>query len=755
LLAFWGTVYGLIDHNDFEKITGGVILTGLSINTETCSYNYAWQGGGCSISTLAGGSAAALPYEPGGVRNLFIEDNTFTGTGAGITALDTSYSGGRLIFRHNILNNAMLYAHWTSGNSVNSLWWEVYNNTFTNGGGTLPYPMRIHGGGTGLIYNNTISGYSGNNIQLGEGRNPAQAQSGAPTGYCDGTNPWDGNAGDPAAPGWPCLSQTGRDAGKSLAQIQAGDKQASFPLYMWSNGPQARCSNPSASGGACDNSFNVGVSFGFNNYFKSTPHPNGDVDYSRTTSQPTGAGTHTLNYTPYQYPHPLQGSGGGADTTPPTVAATNPTTAATNVSINTNIDVTFSEAIDPATVTTSTFVLTNTSTSAVISAVVTYASNVVTVNPVSSLAATTQYTLTIRGGGTNPVVRDVAGNALAANAVVNFTTGSSDTTPPTVSVTSPLSGVTGVLAANDVTVTFSEAMLPSTINATTFTLVQTSNSASVGAVVSYAGLTATLNPTVNLSSNTQYTATITGATDLAGNALPAYSWNFTTEIIPFVEPLPPSLKITFDDNQVIDNTTVFKDSSTNRAHCISTLGFTPVIVPGKFGNGASFDGNDFITCPYTTQTDLENNFTISGWFKFNSTVTNRRTVIMKGALGGTNVFSLEPYNGYSAPNLRSHFGYKQAGFGYNALPANSVITDTNWHHMVVVFTNGASGIKLWVDGVLTTKTNTLLIEKSVASIWLGRGLGTTAGFNGIMDEVTFYGAALNDTQVQSIIDRQQ
>ncbi len=180
--------------------------------------------------------------------------------------------------------------------------------------------MRLHGGGTGLIYNNTFVGWPVSAIRLGEGRLLEQGQGSAPLLYCDdpGGHDWDGNAGDPQAPGWPCLALTGRAAGKTMAQIRAGDKQGSFPLYIWNNGPQDRCYDSSASGSACDNRFGVTIYSGVN-YFKSTPHAtsgfgNGDVDYCINASQPAGCGTRTLIYTPLVYPHPLQGA---SDTTPP------------------------------------------------------------------------------------------------------------------------------------------------------------------------------------------------------------------------------------------------------------------------------------------------------------------------------------------------------------------------------------------------------------------------------------------------------
>jgi hypothetical protein len=285
------------------------IWTGLTLDSET---------GATAQTSLGAWAAAALPYLPGAANNgnyLYIEDNTFVGSDPTqvYSIKDTMYTGGRTVIRHNTVTNAMIYSHWTSHGTINSEWMEVYNNSFTaTAGNIVPYPVRMQGGGTGLFYNNKVLGYSQLNYYIGEGRVAGQSQ--APLNFCDGTNPWDGNAGDPAAPGWPCLIQTGRAAGVPIANIIAGtQKQASFPLYLWNNGRQDFCYDPTATDGPCDNSTVAGpINTQSVPYFKSTPHTvtgggygQGDVDFSVTASQPAGAGNHTLVYTPYQYPHPM------------------------------------------------------------------------------------------------------------------------------------------------------------------------------------------------------------------------------------------------------------------------------------------------------------------------------------------------------------------------------------------------------------------------------------------------------------------
>jgi hypothetical protein len=88
------------------------------------------------------------------------------------------------------------------------------------------------------------------------------------------------------------------------------------------------------------------------------------------------------------------------------------------------VTATFSEAMDPATINTTTVQLRN-SSNTLIAATVTYnaTSRVVTLNPNSTLSAFARYTVTIRGGTTDPRVKDLAGNALGANRTWSFTTG--------------------------------------------------------------------------------------------------------------------------------------------------------------------------------------------------------------------------------------------------------------------------------------------------------------------------------------------
>jgi hypothetical protein len=111
---------------------------------------------------------------------------------------------------------------------------------------------------------------------------------------------------------------------------------------------------------------------------------------------------------------------GGADTTPPTIISVAPADGASGVSVTPAISASFSEAIDPATVTTSTMTLARGGTA--VASTVSYDGTTKTANltPSASLLASTAYTVTVKGGTSG--VKDIAGNALASDRVWTFTT---------------------------------------------------------------------------------------------------------------------------------------------------------------------------------------------------------------------------------------------------------------------------------------------------------------------------------------------
>ena len=105
-----------------------------------------------------------------------------------------------------------------------------------------------------------------------------------------------------------------------------------------------------------------------------------------------------------------------------------------------------------------------------------------------------------------------------------------DLTDPTITARSPAPGATDVAIGTDVTVTFSEAVVPPTDWASAVTLRAEGSGTDVPAVVTANGAVVTLDPSGDLTPSTEYTVTVDGSVaDAAGNALGADdTWSFTT-----------------------------------------------------------------------------------------------------------------------------------------------------------------------------------------------------------------------------------
>jgi hypothetical protein len=216
-----------------------------------------------------------------------------------------------------------------------------------------------------------------------------------------------------------------------------------------------------------------------------------------------------------------------SDTTSPSVTATRPVSAATNVTYNTALTATFNEKMDATTVNASNFTLKYGISNAV-SGKVSYSGTTATFKPDSVLLPNTTYTATITAG-----VKDQAGNFMASPFSWNFTTGTTpDTIPPSVISTSPNDGVINVDRNDVISAMFSEAMDNSSFNAVTFT-VKDSGGVAVSGSITYNDFTktATFTPSTTLAYARTYTAKISkNVKDLAGNAMSSDKiWSFTTK----------------------------------------------------------------------------------------------------------------------------------------------------------------------------------------------------------------------------------
>ena len=287
-LRFYGSLFGVTDHN-----TG--IAYGMSaefINTN----NLTWPRDGVNCTGGWGDGSWAYPLAPGTIKAHYIEDNTWSGSA--LSAIVDSNNGARTVVRRNTLNYAYVGSHGTDTGQRyrGQRWLEVYDNTFNFPQGVgIDFAIWIRGG-SGIVTNNRVyvdrqTGFNWfvKHLNL---RSSDLTRTYPPWGFCDGTQPWDGNSRDASGSGYRCLDQSGSGTSVDFKDTDVPPnipaQHTLEPIYVWgnfANNVPENCGNQSWSCGS------DGVVVAGRDIIYGRPRP---------------------GYVAFTYPHPLAASAGAA-----------------------------------------------------------------------------------------------------------------------------------------------------------------------------------------------------------------------------------------------------------------------------------------------------------------------------------------------------------------------------------------------------------------------------------------------------------
>ena len=298
-------------------------------------------------------------------------------------------------------------------------------------------------------------------------------------------------------------------------------------------------------------------------------------------------------------------TGLGADLTYPSVSAYNPPNGYRGVGINVNPVFQFSKRLDVISYNTSNVYLYNNNTGQypAVTVIPSADRTSVTIQPVSPLLPSTQYCMYAYG------VYDLVGNATYTAPC--FITGlAADTTPPVISLMNPPNGATTAINA---TLYFyvSKQVDPLTFNTTAAVALKTTTGGTPFAGTTSLGSdlqTITFKPTGNLASNTSYTVSISGFTDITGNTVTPFTGQFFTNNTGVA-----------DTVQAIISSTVPAANATGIAtNATITLNYSKPIDP------ISVNGNTIYI--YNDQTGYVGNNAQGGYFHFKTAATADTTV---------------------------------------------------------------------------------------------------------------------------------
>jgi len=212
----------------------------------------------------------------------------------------------------------------------------------------------------------------------------------------------------------------------------------------------------------------------------------------------------------------------GADVTPPTVTAVSPYNGQLDAPVNVVPAITFSEPIDPTSITGG-VVLRDNQTGGVVQTSVSLGvdNRTVSIQPGTALQPNLPYGVNISAG-----LRDLSGNPASPTSFSFRTSAASDTTAPEIVVTSPTTGATAIPINAQLVVQFDEPVAEYSL--TQVVLRTGGNGVPMTLVLSDSNRRLTILPTVPLLGLTSYTLTIAGVADTSGNVAATESVSFVT-----------------------------------------------------------------------------------------------------------------------------------------------------------------------------------------------------------------------------------
>jgi hypothetical protein len=239
--------------------------------------------------------------------------------------------------------------------------------------------------------------------------------------------------------------------------------------------------------------------------------PNATIYLYETTGLQSSTSVPVASQT-YQYFF----TGAAADATLPTIVSAVPFNGATGVGINVSPGVVFSKTIDPVSVNSTTFQVTNGGTPLAGTFYFSSSDTRVQFVPNNALPASTNLVMTLNG------VLDLVGNPITFSS--NFQTGPGpDFTTPTV-VWSSVSSNESIPINSAITIDFSESMDVTTFNNSNFRIYDTLLGSNIAATLSWNSTQtiAYLVPSSPLAAGREYYLYVYSGTDLAGNTVQAF-----------------------------------------------------------------------------------------------------------------------------------------------------------------------------------------------------------------------------------------
>jgi len=192
------------------------------------------------------------------------------------------------------------------------------------------------------------------------------------------------------------------------------------------------------------------------------------------------------------------------------------------------------------------------------------------------------------------------------------------------------------------------------------------------------------------------------------------------------------------------------DANDSAGNNHGTLVNGPIWTTGRTGGALQFDGvDDYVEVPNSNSLQLTNAITVAAWAKVDS-FDVWRTIVSKGQSG-----IHEFWFGYRPTN---RLDFKFNGLDGRNNPSNTVITDSDWHHLAGVY--DGNDIYVFIDGLLDNmpmsyvdinyNTGTLNIAHTKYWNCCNPDGSDCCRFTGLIDEVSIYNRSLTEDEIYDL-----
>ena len=170
---------------------------------------------------------------------------------------------------------------------------------------------------------------------------------------------------------------------------------------------------------------------------------------------------------------------------------------------------------------------------------------------------------------------------------------------------------------------------------------------------------------------------------------------------------------------------------------------------GMYDGALEFDGNDdYIRTPFVLNPG-EKSFSVFAWIQ--GGLYGQVIISQSDITGGRGMFPGCTWLGINPSSGSLMTGLMDSSFG--PLESDSIIIDTQWHHIGLVYDRVLMKRQLYVDGIeVAADTDFIGGVQTTGGLYIGAGqaLDASSFFSGLIDDVRIYDIALSPEEIETL-----